>query len=68
MISCRYTTACSGLEVDHAPADRPKGKTGLTTRDREERVRLRKENREFQATVQVIRWCRLHSIDKEAVP
>jgi transposase len=34
-----------GLWVKHALADRTKGKTGLTTAEREELTRLRKENR-----------------------
>ena len=33
------------LWVKHARADRTKGKTGLTTAEREELARLRKENR-----------------------
>ena len=32
----------------HARADRTKGKTGLTTAEREELARLRKENRELR--------------------
>ena len=31
--------------VRHAQADRPKGRSGLTTAEREELARLRKENR-----------------------
>jgi transposase len=34
--------------VEHARADRTKGKTGLTTGEREELARLRKENRVLQ--------------------
>ena len=34
--------------VAQAQADRTKGKTGLTTAEREERARLRKENRELK--------------------
>ena len=34
--------------VRHAQADRMKGKTGLTTAEREELARLRKENRVLQ--------------------
>ena len=34
--------------VEHARADRTKGKTGLTTAEREELARLRKENRVLQ--------------------
>jgi len=37
-----------GLWVKHARADRTKGKTGLTTEEREELARLRKENRELR--------------------
>jgi transposase len=34
--------------VKHARADRTKGKTGLTTAEREELARLRRENRELK--------------------
>jgi transposase len=34
--------------VEHARADRTQGKTGLTTAEREELSRLRKENRELR--------------------
>jgi transposase len=34
--------------VEHARADRTKGKAGLTTAEREELARLRKENRMLQ--------------------
>ncbi len=34
--------------VSHASADRSKGKTGLTTEERAELARLRKENRELR--------------------
>jgi transposase len=37
-----------GLWVKHAQADRSKGRTGLTTAEREELARLRKENRILQ--------------------
>jgi len=37
-----------GMWVKHALADRTKGKTGLTTAEREELARLRKENRILQ--------------------
>ena len=36
------------LWVEHARADRSQGKTGLTTADREELARLRKENRQLR--------------------
>jgi transposase len=34
--------------VEHARADRSKGRTGLTTAEREEMAQLRKENRELR--------------------
>jgi transposase len=37
-----------GLWVQQARADRTKGKTGLTTEERAELARLRKENRELR--------------------
>jgi transposase len=37
-----------GMWVKHALADRTKGRTGLTTVEREELARLRKENRILQ--------------------
>jgi transposase len=37
-----------GLWVKHALADRTKGQTGLTTEERDELARLRKENRELR--------------------
>jgi transposase len=39
------TASTLGLWVTHARADRTHGKTGLTTAEREELARLRKENR-----------------------
>ena len=39
------TPSALGLWVTHARADRTKGKTGLTTEERAELARLRKENR-----------------------
>ena len=39
------TPSALRLWVDHARADRTGGKTGLTTAEREELARLRKENR-----------------------
>lgn len=39
------TASALGTWVEHARADRTKGKTGLTTEEREELSRLRKENR-----------------------
>src|SRR6266852_4634901 len=42
------TPSSLGHWVRHAQADRTKGKTGLTTVEREELARLRKENRVLQ--------------------
>jgi transposase len=39
------TPSVLGRWVSHAQADRTKGRTGLTTAEREELARLRKENR-----------------------
>ena len=39
------TASALGLWVQHARADRTKGRSGLTTQEREELARLRKENR-----------------------
>jgi transposase len=41
--------------VDHARADRSGGKTGLTTAEREELARLRKENRILQEEREILR-------------
>src|SRR4249920_2831151 len=41
--------------VERARADRTKGKTGLTTAEREERARLRKENRELRMERDVLK-------------
>ena len=41
--------------VDHARADRTKGRTGLTTEEREELRRLRKENRELRTEREILK-------------
>jgi len=41
--------------VDHARADRTKGRTGLTTEEREELRRLRKENRELRTDREILK-------------
>ena len=41
--------------VKHARADRTKGKTGLTTEEREELARLRKENRELRLEREILK-------------
>lgn len=42
-------TSCLARWVQIARADRTKGKTGLTTEERAELARLKKENRELRA-------------------
>ena len=42
------TASALGTWVERAHADRTKGKTGLTTEERAEMARLRKENRELR--------------------
>ncbi len=41
--------------VDRARADRTKGRTGLTTEEREELRRLRKENRELRTDREILK-------------
>ena len=41
--------------VDQARADRTHGKTGLTTAEREELARLRKENRELRTEREILK-------------
>ena len=41
--------------VRHAQADRTKGRTGLTTAEREELARLRKENRELRTDRDILK-------------
>jgi transposase len=41
--------------IKHAQADRSKGRTGLTTAEREELARLRKENRVLQEEREILK-------------
>ena len=44
-----------GQWVKYAQADRSKGRTGLTTAEREELARLRKENRELRTEREILK-------------
>ena len=48
------TASALRLWVEHARADRTKGKTGLTTVEREELGRLRKENRQLRMDREIL--------------
>ena len=48
------TASALRLWVEHARADRTKGKTGLTTVEREELARLRKENRQLRMDREIL--------------
>jgi len=49
------TPSSLGRWVRQAEADRSKGKTGLTTAEREELLRLRKENRELRLEREILK-------------
>jgi transposase len=49
------TPSALGRWVQQAEADRSKGKTGLTTAEREELARLRKENRELRLEREILK-------------
>jgi transposase len=49
------TPSALGKWVGQAQADRTKGKTGLTTAEREELARLRKENRELRLEREILK-------------
>jgi transposase len=49
------TPSALGAWVDRARADRTKGRTGLTTAEREELARLRKENRELRTERDILK-------------
>lgn len=48
------TASALRLWVEHARADQTKGKTGLTTVEREELARLRKENRQLRMDREIL--------------
>ena len=49
------TESALRLWVDHARADRTQGRTGLTTTEREELARLRKEVRELRTEREILK-------------
>jgi transposase len=49
------TASSLGAWVRQAEADRSKGKTGLTTAEREELLRLRKENRKLRLEREILK-------------
>ena len=49
------TASALGLWVQHARADRTKGRSGLTTQEREELARLRKENRVLREEREILK-------------
>ena len=53
--------------VRHAQADRTKGKSGLTTAEREELARLRKENRILQEERDILTNCRARRVPRYLV-
>jgi transposase len=56
-VACDLDLTESALRtwVERARADRTQGKTGLTTAEREELARLRKENRELRMEREILR-------------
>ena len=49
------TESALRIWVERARADRTKGRTGLTTEEREELRRLRKENRELRTEREILK-------------
>jgi transposase len=47
--------------VERARADRTQGRTGLTTSEREELARLRKENRELRTEREILKKVHLYT-------
>ena len=61
------TPSSLGNWVKHARADRTKGKTGLTTEERAELARLRKENRELRMERDVLKNDRARQMPRSLV-
>ena len=55
------TESALRIWVERARADRTKGRTGLTTEEREELRRLRKENRELRTEREILKKAAVHS-------
>src|SRR5437016_5557683 len=53
--------------VERARADRTKGKTGLTTAEREELARLRRENRELRMEREILKKAAVSSVGQRGV-
>src|SRR5207253_5705093 len=53
--------------VERARADRTQGKTGLTTAEREELARLRKENRELRVEREILKKAAVSSVGQRGV-
>src|SRR5438132_5343865 len=53
--------------VERARADRTQGKTGLTTVEREELARLRKENRELRMEREILKKAAVSSVGQRGV-
>ena len=51
------TASALRIWVERARADRTKGKTGLTTEERAELAKLRKENRELRMERDILKKC-----------
>jgi len=53
--------------VERARADRTQGKTGLTTAEREELARLRRENRELRMEREILKKAAVSSVGQRGV-
>ena len=61
------TPSALGNWVRQARADRSQGKTGLTTEERTELARLRKENRELRMERDILKKRQVQSVNATAV-